>query len=224
MKKIIITISIALTSVIVIAQNETDDIKTIFGNTEYKTIGGYGALSTSYGAVNGLDAIFIGGRGAVILNHSLALGLGGKGFISETINDKLLEEDYEFTGGYGGFYIEPIIGAKRPLHLSFPVLIGAGGVGYIKHWGDEDPDNDYDNYDEDSEAFFVLEPGIELELNLIKFMRIAIIGSYRYTTNINLNYTTEKIVEGREIKGGNIGSSDMLRGFNVGLIMKFGKF
>lgn len=197
-------------------ENE-QQIRTIFSGSEVKSLRGYGALSIEYTTIDNLDAICIGGRGAVIVNHNLAFGIGGKGFISNTVYDNYLLDDYEFSGGYGGFYIEPIIMGNNPVHLSFPVLIGAGGIGYLKHWGEDDGDDNY--VDEDSNAFFVLEPGVEIEFNMIKWMRMAIVGSYRFTSDINLKYKKGGIAGGIAIA-----PSDMLRSFNVGLVFKFGKF
>lgn len=210
------------------AQEETpksDEIKTVFGHTNTQSLGGYGALSTGYTKINGLDGIYFGARGSVVINHSLALGLGGRGFISETVNDANLQSDYEYAGGYGGFYIEPIIGALEPIHVSFPVLIGAGGIAYNKHWEDYDSNTDqYDWSNEDSQAFFVLEPSVEVEFNMVKFMRFALTASYRYTSNINLQYANRDGVFDDTFADTRIAKADMLRGFNFGVIMKFGKF
>lgn len=195
-------------------------MKTIFGTANMQSIGGYGALSAGYTKVHNLDAVAFGARGAVVINHNLALGLGGHGFVSESRNEVNLGDDFNFAGGYGGIYFEPIVGWKQPIHLSFPILVGAGGIGYFKHWDNND-NYDEDNYDEDSYAFFVVEPGVEVEFNLVKFMRLAIYGNYRYTSDIKLNYRDSL---GNPDSGKQIAPTDMLRGFNVGLIMKFGKF
>lgn len=111
------------------------------------------------------------------------------------------------AGGYGGLVIEPIIGAKWPVHVSIPILIGAGGVGLIRN-NYLKPDWEENYYHEDVDAFFVIEPGIEVELNMVKFMRLAIGGYYRYTSDLHLADT----------------KSNVLDGFSVGLTMKFGKF
>lgn len=229
MKKFFLSIlSIVTISSMVSAQEATpknDEIKTVFGNPTAQSIGGFGALSTGYTKINGLDGMYFGARGAVVINHSLALGLGGRGFISETTTDANLLSDYEYAGGYGGFYIEPIIGALEPVHISFPVLIGAGGVGYNKHWEDYDSnDHEYESTNEDSQAFFVLEPSVEIEFNMVKFMRLALTASYRYTSNINLQYADRVGDLDNDFANTRIADADMLRGFNFGVIMKFGKF
>ncbi len=217
-------LSLMAFSLVAYSQNEevpNDEMRTIFGNPQLQSLGGYGALGMGYTNINKLDAVTIGARGMVVINHSLAMGLGGNAFACEPMYDANLREDYEFAGGYGGFYIEPIIGSRKPIHLSFPILIGAGGIGYMKHWGDYEDDNDYTNYDEDSYAFFVFEPGVELEFNLVKFMRMAISGSYRLTSYIKLEYKKSNDVA---FAGTEIAPGDLMNGFNVGIIMKFGKF
>jgi len=229
MKKLFLSIlSMVAISSMVTAQEATpknDEIKTVFGNPSAQSIGGFGALSTGYTKINGLDGMYFGARGAVVINHSLALGLGGRGFISETTTDANLLGDYEYAGGYGGFYIEPIVGALEPVHISFPILIGAGGVGYNKHWEDYDNNSDdYESTNEDSQAFFVLEPSVEIEFNMVKFMRLALTASYRYTSNVTLRYADRVGTFDDGFANTQIADADMLRGFNFGVIMKFGKF
>ncbi len=224
MKHIILFLAVILMSSSVWSQaNENgEEIKTIFKTSENQTNGGYGGIMLNYSQIADRDAIVIGAKGAWIINHSFAIGLGGNAFITEPVYDVNLLEKYEFAGGYGGLLLEPIIGAKNPVHISFPILIGAGGITYNNHYGDDNDDDwnnewEEDGY-EDSDAFFVIEPGIEIEFNLVKFMRFALTGSYRYTSNIGLEYRSDNV------KGQAIGKDDILRGWNIGLCMKFGRF
>jgi hypothetical protein len=223
MKKLIAIFSaLFLVATLGLAQEQPDqNIKTIFGGPNVQSIGGYGALSFGYTKVDNQDALLMGGRGAVVINHGFALGLGGQGFITQPVHDPFLMDDYEYAGGYGGLYIEPIVGWRNPVHLSFPILIGAGGIGYVRHWGEYEDDYYSSNYDEDSYAFFVIEPSVELEFNVVKFMRLALTASYRYTSDVKLNYKERM---GASYSGKAIGPTDMLRGFNFGMVMKFGKF
>ena len=43
--------------------------------------------------------------------------------------------NYTLAGGYGGIFIEPILGGTKPVHVSFPVLFGVGGVTLIENYG-----------------------------------------------------------------------------------------
>lgn len=205
------------------AQENDNEVKTIFGRNKNHSNGGYGALMVGYSEIMDRDALLIGARGAWVIDHNFAIGMGGYGFMTDPQLDPVKNEEYEISGGYGGLILEPIIGSKKPVHLSFPLLIGAGGVAYNKHWQDYDRDYDYENPDnyEDSDAFFVLEPGVEIEFNMLKFFRVALSASYRYTSDINLSY--KETTFGAPTPNV-IGTQDMLRGFNYGLVLKFGKF
>lgn len=219
-----ILVGLVFMSVTVLGQEpENDQMRTVFGSPEVTSVGGYGAVDVGYTKINDLDAVFIGARGMAVINHSLAIGLGGKGIISRPVDDVYLNHEYAFAGGYGGVYIEPIVGAFNPVHLSFPVLIGAGGIGYLKHWGHYD---DYENdvtVDEDSYAYFVFEPGVEIEFNVISWMRFALVGSYRLTSDVNLKYKNTLFEE--DVYGGTpIAPSDFLNSYNVGVVLKFGRF
>lgn len=221
MKSFIYTIILACLTAGMYAQESDSEVRTIFGGKKNRHNGGYGAIMVNYSQIIDRDAILIGGRGAWVVDHGFGLGLGGYGFMTDPQMDPIKGEEYQVSGGYGGLLLEPIVGAKSPIHLSFPILIGAGGVAYNKHWQEyEEDQSDKETY-EDSDAFFVFEPGVELEFNMVKFFRLGLTVTYRYTSEIQLSYK-----EGTpDAPNPNvIGSTDMLRGFNYGIVLKFGKF
>lgn len=215
MKKAILFITVMFLAGYLFAQEENrnpQEYKTLFGSDE-TSHGGYGGLSVNYSKIAGKDAVLVGARGAWVINHGMAIGIGGYGFANDMKVEKTINgfhDDFTLAGGYGGLLLEPIIGAKWPVHISIPVLIGAGGVAYINnYWKNSYEDSYYhDPYTEDADAFFVIEPGIEIELNMVKFMRLAIGGYYRHTSNLDLADS----------------ESDMLNGFSTGITLKFGKF
>jgi hypothetical protein len=196
---------------------QNDEVRTIFSKN--RSNGGYGALTVAYSNIGGYDAMVAGARAAFIFDHSLAIGLGGYGFVNNLNYNYYHHNDethFSLAGGYGGLLIEPIIAGTSPIHVAFPILIGAGGVSLVdvynyEYWDDYYPGNEF-AYD----AFFVFEPGVELEFNLARFFRLAAAVSYRYTSNIDL------IRNGMEPSSQT--KADALRGFNFGLTFKFGKF
>jgi hypothetical protein len=117
-------------------------------------------------------------------------------------------DGYYLVGGYGGFFVEPIIAPNFPVHVSFPIMIGGGGLAMNENtWHDYDWEYDYyEPFDWDS--YFVIEPGIEIELNVVKFFRIGFGVSYRYTSDLHMQYVPK----------------DMMNGFNADVSFKFGKF
>jgi len=112
------------------------------------------------------------------------------------------------SGGYGGFFVEPILFPNFPVHVSFPIMIGGGGLVLNDHtWHDYDWENDYyEPYDWDS--YFVFEPGMEIELNVVKYFRVAFGGSYRLTNGLHISELPK----------------DMMNGFNGAVTLKFGWF
>ena len=171
--------------------------------------GGYGAFTIGYTTINQRDAILLGGRGEWVIGHAFGLGLGGYGFVNDPVYNPVDQLNYSLAGGYGGLVMEPIIMGWFPVHVSFPVLIGAGGVAntsYNTNWND--PYNYWDGYLEEASAFFVAEVSAEVEFNLVRFFRLAIFGSYRYTSDIIMENTP----------------TDALRGWSAGMTFKFGSF
>src|SRR5512145_303239 len=99
--------------------------------------------------------------------------------------DEVAQEDISLAGGYGGFFFEPVVFPKYPVHVSFPILIGAGGVAVVR---DSDSDDDWEDdfKSEASDAFMVIEPGVEVELNITRFFKFCLGGYYRYTSEIEV--------------------------------------
>jgi hypothetical protein len=186
---------------------QSDEMQTLFGKR--KSNGGYGAISIGYSAIDNRHALHFGARGAWVIQHSFAIGFGGTGFLNEYHYDVNLDQDVFLTGGYGGLYLEPIIFPKLPVHISFPILIGAGGISFVSY-----NDEYYDaNFVEDYEAFLIIEPGIDLELNLTRFMRLGLGVTYRLPTAFEFASTP-----------GNSVNSQSLRGVSYNVTFKFGSF
>jgi hypothetical protein len=200
---------------ITVGQERTTEMQTIFGNSDKKIDhGGYGAITVGYTQIDHKDVMTLGGRAGWVIDHHVTLGLAGKGFINSIYIDGYwptsegYNDGYYLVGGYGGFFVEPIIAPNSPVHISLPILIGGGGLALNEStWHDNNWEYDYyEPFDWDS--YFVFEPGVEIELNLIEFVRIGFCGSYRLTSNMHMAYVPK----------------DMMNGFNAEVTLKFGKF
>ena len=185
---------------------KSSEFQTLFGNDKHN--GAYGAFTVGYSEIDQKQALLFGGRFEWIIGHSIGLGLGGNGFINEFHYEPALNSDVFLTGGYGGIYFEPILMPNFPVHLAFPILLGAGGISYVT----DDWDNHY-NMIEDTEAFLIAEPGAEIELNLTRYFRLALGTSYKFTTPFNVGLPNSAHV-----------SSDALKGFSFLMTFKFGRF
>jgi len=174
--------------------NEPREMQTLLGHNQPG--GGYGAFSVGYSVIDHRQAVLFGGKFAWIASHSIGFGFGGTGFINEFHYEPLLNKQVALTGGYGGLYIEPILMPSYPVHLSFPVLFGAGGISYVSKGISEN-----NNLIEDSEAFLIVEPGVEIELNLTRHFRFTIGATYRFPTSFDVGTTRTPIVNAGSLKG-----------------------
>lgn len=193
---------------------EGNEYKTIFGGNQ---MGGYGSFSIGYSMIDTSHALTFSARGGAILGNTLTMGLGGSGFVTEYKDNSNLTKKGSLAGGYGGVFLELIVFGRSPVHLSFPILAGIGGAVYTT-WENEGVEYSRVNAVQDYASFLVVEPGVELEFNVTKFLRIAGYFNYRYTSDIDL--TAQNIAGGRTI----LVKPDALNTYNTGLIFKFGKF
>jgi hypothetical protein len=194
-KKIIGMLVIALMTCTVAAQQQT------LINEKIES-GGYGGPVLSVGQINGQSGVFMGGQGGWIINHRLVIGGLGYGLVNNVTVEGVQNLIMNF--GCGGALIEYIVASDRLVHASIQSMIGAGGVRYdVK---DYKYDHDKPDYSED--AFFVLEPGANLILNVSKNFRIGAGVSYRYVNGVDYKTLTD---------------SD-LSGVSAKVFMKFGTF
>jgi hypothetical protein len=187
-------------------KTKSDEIQTLFKKGKHAN-GGYGSLWGGYTQVDGKDGFCYGLSGAWLIGHTLGVGIAATGFLNDYVLGHNLGSQYQsLQGAYGGLFIEPIIFGKFPVHVSFPCTFGIGGVAQLdaRYWDHYDYEYTY----RDSDLFFVAEPGIDLELNMLKHLRLGIGARYRFTSSTQLTDY----------------SKDALNGFSLNLGIKFGKF
>lgn len=168
--------------------------------------GGYGGVEVKFGEINGEWEVFVGGRGGWIINHQFVLGGAGYGLAThgETNPGSIfpyLNEKFEM--GYGGVLLAYINNSHKLIHLNVETLIGGGGITYFD-------DRDYYRFDGefDDDAFFIIEPGVNFELNISSRLRFAAGASYRITSGVEYLDLEDSDITGPAIN----------------LMLKFGKF
>jgi hypothetical protein len=162
--------------------------------------GGFGGPAIKMTWMNGQPGFMTGGRAGWIINHTFVLG---------TANYNLLSNiDVPETGPAGGTYLameysglelEYIHKSDRLVHYSIHSLVAPGSV-YLR-------DGNF-NRSTSSDYIFVLEPSLSVTLNVVKFFRVSLSGSYRLVF---------------DVESGGLTDQD-LWGAGVALIFKFGKF
>lgn len=167
------------------------------------------APAVQLGPAQGTGRLWVGGRVAYQVNHRVALGFGGYGLTTEPrvadLASAPVGSQPRLSGGYGGFLLEYTVAPAALVHVSFPLIVGAGGAGYSWHGPlsstngiENDPwDNIYD-----ADAFFVVEPGVNVEVNLTRFLRLTTGAAYRYVDDLKLERTTSRDLTGLTLSVG----------------------
>ena len=167
MKNFALILMIVLLSCPAIAQ-----VKTLY-NGEFES-GWYGAPLFKVGQMDGKTGYFVGGQGGWIINHRFVLG--GKGYM--LVNPIEIEDLHNIVVGFGcgGVLVEYILASDKLFHFSIESMFGIGGV-----YNDiKVSERHHDPIDYTGDACFVLEPGINLMLNVTKNFRIGAGATYRF--------------------------------------------
>ena len=201
MKKLYIFFICILFSIQLIAQDST----LISGKLES---GGYGAPVVKFTQVKNQFALFVGGYGGWLINHTFLIGGGGYGLVNKinypegVVLDQFIPYyEKRILFGYGGLVLEYIGNHSRLIHYSVSTLIGAGGLSYYY-------ENNFDFHDYPGNSVFVFEPAVNLELNVTTFFRINAGISYRLVRGVDKFALT----------------NDDLSGVSINLALKFGSF
>ena len=161
------------------AQNK-NEFETLFKNDW--VVSGFGGPAFNFSTIGGEFAFFVGGGGAVLIDDSFFIGGMGMAKTTETRLQYDFgngREDSEMEIGYGGIWTGYIYNGSKAIHPTFHLLIGWGGV-------DLQPLNRPDNQlNSEVDPFFTLIPSIELEANIIAFMRAAVGINYRWVSGVD---------------------------------------
>ncbi len=198
MKKTTLTLALIFSiSLLGMAQeNETKstEIKTILGKNSKAR--GFGTLEFKTTEIKDDIVLMPGVTGGIILDNHFVVGMGFYGIANEVDFIGVEPQTKQFLyGGYGGLVLGALIAPKEIIHIYVPVLLGAGGA-YITENDYRNDNGRYVNEFDESSAFAVIEPGIEVELNLTKFFKIGLGASYRYVTESNLANMTNNDLSG----------------------------
>ncbi len=187
---------------------------TLFGNRDFD-IGGYGGpiLQGSYN--NGNFYCTGGAEGGVILNHWLIIGASGKGYSMNSQSYYMNPQSYStnwtnLSVGWGGIMIGFVIMPESVVHPYITATIGGGEVVEVPvSYSTNNNDKSRPNWRTQQSPFFSLEGEVGVEVNVTRWMRVALYGGYHY------------IYGPVYITG--ISDSDLMS-YDVGLKCEFGRF
>ncbi len=158
--------------------------------------GGFGGAALKFSEMVDEFAVFVGGRGGWIANHTFVIGGGVYVLVSDLdLRDFPQLNDHGIEFVYGGLEVEYIGLSSAVAHYSVYTLVGIG------RWRFTPDRNDFDDV-------FVVEPAINVELNVARPFRIELGVGYRFVSRV----TTPGLENGD------------LSAFSGALTFKFGSF
>lgn len=145
--------------------------------------------------------VMAGGYAGVLVNRKYFLGLAGYGLATSIEFDGMVNQEAKplnLYGGYGGLLIGGMLGSKEVIHLTFPILFGAGQMEVTDRNFFPNNPNDAE-FTIESSTFIVIEPAALLEFNITEHFRLGAGMSYRYITGLELDNLKDSDLTGSAI-------------------------
>src|SRR5690606_14207081 len=197
MKKLFLLLLSSFMISSIYGQEENETIRT--GKYDQKTLlrnsggvtGGFFAPGVRITEVNDQTTLMVGGQLARVLGHQFNIGAvinvmltDNEAFTYSLGPSPFLPPTRYLEMGYAGLLLEPVFFDRSVIHFSVPTIVGVGvgSTNYYRIW----EQGYYDYYGHRSDMFFVLEPGLNAELNVARALRFFAGGSYRFVMDSDL--------------------------------------
>lgn len=172
--------------------HDPNEIKSLLGKGN--ELNGFGGGDIKIGNINTERALIMGAYGGVLINRHYMLGIAGYGIASNPRFDGSLNDGtprkLTIHGGYAGLLVGGTILSREIVHLSLPLVLGAGAI----QLSDDDFFQNGSNSDFtiENSAFFVAEQAVQLEFNITRSLRLAAGASYRMVRGLELRNLSDK--------------------------------
>lgn len=130
-------------------------------------------------------SFFVGGKGGWAFNKKVLFGL--EGYLLKSANMSRDNNDKELSFTYGGIFVGYVIDLTPKVQLIPTVLSAWGSLGERK----VEPDGDHVFF-KATDDLIVLQPELELEINLIKSLKMGFGVNYRVSKGVDSkNYNND---------------------------------
>jgi len=193
-------------------QNDQNDQPIIIGDIEPReemstlvnrngSHGIYLGLNSNIGQINKSTVFGTSAKLAYVIDTKFEIGFQGQGIISALGIANNGNEDMYLAAGLGGLHLEPILFGRKTFHLSFPIFLGGGAVALYEQGDFEpfDPDIDHWEFDpvyQEWETVLVAEPGLNVVINVSRFLQLEVGGRYRVSTDMQFTDPAIKNLNG----------------------------
>jgi hypothetical protein len=139
-----------------------------------------------FSSINGSTAFGLGLRTGWIINHSFSIGFAGNMFLT---NIHANPPDGSIYGiGYMGLITEYIFEPHQKYHVTLSTLVGIGMLGPWNLYTDSNGEYYSGRFISsfDADGFTLIEPEIDIFMNLVSCFKVGAGVSYRIVSNIEL--------------------------------------
>ncbi|RLD81946.1 MAG: hypothetical protein DRJ15_02995 [Bacteroidetes bacterium] len=193
---------IALTLIMAIpALNmQAQEMKYLFqGKDKDVSISGFAAIFNEFSGFDGDFAFSMGGGAAMLIDQRFFIGGYGQGITTrhlrtitryeEGVSDyNIVYPDLYTRFGHGGFWLGYIHNPKKAINFGINTKLGWGAVSMTDKTFKEYHEYDENWYNYMHDNVFVIQPEIDLNMNLLKWMRASVGVGYRFVTGLNQTY------------------------------------
>lgn len=213
MKKVASLIIMIITISLSYAQEQESTDYVEFDDRKNVVHGVYIGVTQHLGELSDEWASFTTLKLAYVANRKLEIGVAGTFFFSEQPNTTGVFRGDEtlLIGGYAGLHLEPILFGTKFISVSFPVLIGGGAITILEEKEEGGYDFTTDEIDAgkiEFDSFFIIEPGVNLQYNISRFVQLETGIKYRFSDAFRVQHSYK----------------DYMNGFSAGLGLKIGIF
>lgn len=191
--RLIITVAFFFAIIISSVGQEQNQMRYLFDDTDIR-ISGFGGPLVGFTAIGDDFAATVGGGGGILMNQKFFFGGYGESTVTRhprnlSIYSKTTgsNEEYDLRAhlNHGGFWIGYIHAPHKPVHFGFSTKLGFGAVSLTQgHFVNKNQDFEFDNV-------FVVNPQLEIEMNLLKWFKINVGVGYQLVSGINKKYEYE---------------------------------
>lgn len=167
------------------------DPQTILG-TKDKSVRGFLSFNEKGVILNDQVGLMTGGELSLVFGHRLNIGFFGFGKTNRVQSDFIDPDGFRhyYEMGMGGMKIERVFFTNRAIHFTVPVSFGVGAM-TLNRYALTDYEFYSNNYNwenslYDFDTFVFVEPGLNLELNLLKHLRLDAGVGYMLTDEVHL--------------------------------------
>ena len=160
------------------------EVQTLFRGSSPS--GGYGAISNKFTHIAGQYANVAEVYGGWFIKRKFLLGVGAAASTNNISVPKQFSTapltNMSWQYGQFGLVTEYVFWSNRVVHFNVSLFNGGGfTVQYERERWDHWDDNYDDDLEHDENFFYVMEPGVQLEVNVLKWLRLSPGISYRKT-------------------------------------------